>query len=158
MTQRVDTPQFLRAWRLGVTAAGAILAAAASGCTSTGIEPLVPSPSASAAASPESVPQPAAAQRGTASASATAAATPAEAHEARNTGTYPNLNIPPQTANAQITDEEKAAETEALRATQQRTASTAAKLGKGVADPVVLRKLAAEHADAALKKIEAQQQ
>ena len=143
---------------MGVTAACAILAAAASGCASTGVDQLLPGPSASATASSD-VPQPTTAQRGTASASAleTAAATPAEPSGPRNSGTYPNLNIPPQTANAQITDEEKAAETEALRATQERTASTAAKLGKGVADPVVLRKLAAEHADAALKKIEAQQ-
>ena len=134
---------------MGVMGACAILAAAATGCSSTGTDELVPNPSATA----DNVSQPAAAQRGTASASALAA----EPRGPNNTGTYPNLNIPPKTANAQITDEEKAAETEALRATQERTASTAADLGKGVADPVVLRKLAAEHADEALKKIEAAQ-
>jgi hypothetical protein len=155
MAQRVDTLQFLRAWRMGVMGACAILAAAATGCSSTGTDELVPNPSATA----DNVSQPAAAQRGTASASAleAAATSPAEPRGPNNTGTYPNLNIPPKTANAQITDEEKAAETEALRATQERTASTAADLGKGVADPVVLRKLAAEHADEALKKIEAAQ-
>ena len=137
---------------MGVMGACAILAAAATGCSSTGTDELVPNPSATA----DNVSQPAAAQRGTASASALEASA-AEPRGPNNTGTYPNLNIPPQTANAQITDEEKAAETEALRATQERTASTAADLGKGVADPVVLRKLAAEHADEALKKIEAAQ-
>src|SRR5262245_30765677 len=107
MTQRVDTLQFLRAWRMGVLASCAILAAAATGCSSTGTDQLVPNPSAATA---DNISQPAAAQRGTASASALAsAAATAEPHGPNNTGTYPNLNIPPQTANAQITDEEKAA-------------------------------------------------
>jgi hypothetical protein len=156
MTQRVDTLQFLRAWRTGAMIGCAIAAAAASGCTSTGMDELVRSRSTSAGARPGDAAQPASAQRGTASASAMQAAA-AEPSGPIDTGTFPNLNIPPQTANAQISDEDKAAETEALRAKQQRTASTAANVGKGVADPVLLRKLAAEHADVALKKIEAQQ-
>jgi hypothetical protein len=133
----------------------AILLALPSGCTSTGIEDAAPSMSATPQAA-----QPAGPQRGTASASKQTSGTAAAAAEPagpKNTGTYPNLNVPPQVANDQITDDEKTAQTSSLRATQQSTAAGAANLGKGVADPVLLRKLAAGHADEALKKIQAQQ-
>jgi hypothetical protein len=74
----------------------------------------------------------------------------------KDTGTFPNLNIPPKVAADQITDQEKAAQTTDLRATQQGAATTAAGLGQGMTDPALLRKIAAQHAADALKKINAQ--
>jgi hypothetical protein len=128
----------------------AILPSLAAGCASTSIEDTVPTASASAATLPESAPRPAGAQRGTASAAAAEPAGP------KDTGTFPNLNIPPQVAADQITDDEKTAETTDLRATQQGTATTAAGLGQGMTNPTLLRKIAAQHAADALKKIDAQ--
>jgi hypothetical protein len=69
-----------------------------------------------------------------------------------NTGTFPNLNIPPQVAAKQFTPEEqqaKMAELTALRG--QTTAAVAAPTG--TTDPAALRKLAQTHADEALKEI-----
>ena len=75
---------------------------------------------------------------------------------AKDTGTYPNLNIPPQAANQQISDEEKTAEVEALTAAQKDHAAKAAKSDNGAAEAVRLRKLAKTHATEALKAIEGQ--
>jgi hypothetical protein len=127
------------------TVACAILLALASGCASTSIEDAVPTASATADAT--------AAQQGTASTPSQAAA--AEAGP-KDTGSFPNLNILPQVANDQITDDQKTAQTTDLRATQQGAAASAATLGQGMADPAQLRKIAAEHAAAALKKIDEQ--
>ena len=73
----------------------------------------------------------------------------------KDTGTFPNLNIKPQVATTQITPEEKQAQIEALHAAQQDQAATAA-ASKAPTNPVLLRKLAATHADEALKEIEGQ--
>jgi hypothetical protein len=86
-------------------------------------------------------------------ASAVAEAAPANAPS--DTGTFPNLNIKPQVANEQISPEEKQAQIEALTAAQKSHAATAA-AGSNTTDPVLLRKLAATHAQDALKAIEAQ--
>jgi len=149
MTQRFDAPQFLRVGRGLRIILCAILPALASGCASTSIEDALPGASASSTG---------ATQQGTASASSQAAGAAVAAADAgpRDTGSFPNLNIIPQVANDQITDDEKTAQTTNLRATQQGAATTAAGLGKGMADPALLRKLAAQHAADALKKIDAQ--
>ncbi|RUM99466.1 hypothetical protein EET67_00700 [Pseudaminobacter arsenicus] len=71
-----------------------------------------------------------------------------------DTGTFPNLNIPPQTAAAQITPEEKAekfSELEAAKATQ-----SAPPGGGATADQSRLKKIAATHAAETLAKIEGQ--
>jgi hypothetical protein len=155
MTQRFDMPQHSRVGHAVGIVACAILLSLAAGCASTGIE-AVPVTSASSGTSlPEKAPRPAGAQRGTASATA-AAAKAAEPAGPKDTGTFPNLNIPPQVAADQITDDEKAAETSDLRATQQGAATTAAGLGQGMTKPALLRKIAAQHAADALKKIDAQ--
>jgi len=152
MTQRFDMPQHSRVGHAVGIVACAILLSLAAGCASTGIE-AVPVTSASGTSLPEKAPRPAGAQRGSASAIAASAAEPAGP---KDTGTFPNLNIPPQVAADQITDDEKAAETSDLRATQQGAATTAAGLGQGMTKPALLRKIAAQHAADALKKIDAQ--
>ena len=83
-------------------------------------------------------------------------AVPTAANGPRNTGTFPNLNIKPEVATAQISPEEKQAQIQALQAAQQQQAATGS-AGTGTTDPVLLRKLAATHADDALKAIEAQE-
>jgi hypothetical protein len=74
----------------------------------------------------------------------------------RNTGTFPNLNIKPSVATQQISPEEKQAQMDALHAAQQQQAA-AGSAGAATTDPVLLRKLAATHADDTLKAIQAQQ-
>jgi hypothetical protein len=145
-------PQHSRVGHALGAIACAILLGLASGCASTSIEDAAPT--ASASTLPESAPRPAGAQRGTASATDAAAAI--EAEGPKDTGTFPNLNIPPKVAADQITDDQKAAQTTDLRATQQGAATTAAGLGQGMTDPALLRKIAAQHAADALKKIKAQ--
>lgn len=146
-------PQHSRVGHALGAIACAILLCLASGCASTSIEDAAPT--ASASTLPENAPRPAGAQRGTAS--ATDASTAAsEAEGPKDTGTFPNLNIPPKVAADQITDDQKAAQTTDLRATQQGAATTAASLGQGMTDPALLRKIAAEHEAEALKKIKAQ--
>jgi hypothetical protein len=81
-------------------------------------------------------------------------AVPAAADGPRNSGTFPNLNVKPQVATEQITPEEKQAQIAAMTAAQQEQAAKAS-AGTATTDPVLLRKLAATHADDALKAIEA---
>ena len=145
-------PQHSRVGHALGAIACAILLCLASGCASTSIEDAAPT--ASASTLPENAPRPAGAQRGTAS--ATDAAVAIEAEGPKDTGTFPNLNIPPKVAADQITDDQKTAQTTDLRATQQGAATTAAGLGQGMTDPALLRKIAAQHAADALKKIKAQ--
>lgn len=125
-----------------------------SGCASTNIEdafPAAPAPQAQTATAP----LPAA---GPATQSAVVASAPAQpARGAKDTGTYPNLNIRPQAANQQISDEEKAAQIGSLTAAQQDHAAKLASSAKGSTDPALLRKLAKTHADETLKTIEAEQ-
>jgi hypothetical protein len=170
MMQRLDALRFLRARPAIAVIWVALLPAAVSGCASTGLADLVPTTAtAPQSTQSESAPAPTGAQRGTATVSgATADAEPVAAVETvaapepalvngpKNTGAFPNLNIAPQVANAQITDDEKAAETQSLQATQAGLAATAPGVGKVTADAVLLRKLAAKHAKEALKKIEGQ--
>lgn len=74
-----------------------------------------------------------------------------------NTGTFPNLNIPPQSAAAQITPAEKAALLGELGAAKN--AQTAAGGGPApTANPVLLKKLAAKHGEEALEEIEGEAQ
>jgi hypothetical protein len=68
-----------------------------------------------------------------ADAPATAAATPQAAAPARQPDGYPNLNIVPKPANAQITDAEKAALIDELSAKRPQAGGTAAKKGKAPA-------------------------
>jgi hypothetical protein len=167
LTQHLDALLLLRAGRVLVAAGFVTGAGALGGCTSTGIDDVAPSAQSML---PENAPAPNSAQRGTAAAVPPAAGTgldapletvaapeaPAGTGGARNTGTFPNLNVKPQAANVQISNPEKQAEVQALRAEQQAHESTIATAGKGTTDPALLRKLAAQHAEEALKKIEGQ--
>lgn len=75
---------------------------------------------------------------------------------ARDTGTFPNLNIKPQVAAAQFTDSERTAKLAQLNAEKQRAqAKSGATTEK--ADAVALRKLGANHAGDTLKTIESGQ-
>jgi hypothetical protein len=80
-------------------------------------------------------------------------AVPSGARGPINTGTFPNLNIPPKPAADQLSPSQSQADTAALRAAQQQNAAAAA-APSDQADPVLLRKLAASHAEEALKEIE----
>jgi hypothetical protein len=169
MTQRLDAPSFLRAGRAMAAIGFAAAAAALYGCTSTNIDDAVPTAANSAQSMlPETAPTPGEVQRGAASASSSTAPEIVDAPVAtvavpdgsmssggpKNTGTFPNLNIKPQVANEQISDEQKAAEMRALQAAQAEHQATVPTAAKGIENPVLLRKLAAEHAKDALKKIE----
>lgn len=85
-------------------------------------------------------------------ASSTVDAVPAGAHGPVNTGTFPNLNIPPNQAAQQLTPAETQADVAALQSAQQQNAAQAA-APSGQADPAELRKLAETHATDALKEI-----
>ncbi|PSJ65586.1 hypothetical protein [Kumtagia ephedrae] len=72
-----------------------------------------------------------------------------------NTGTYPNLNVPPQVAAPPMTDEDKGRVTARIQSAQSAQATS----GRGVGttgDPRRLQKLAEEHGGDTLKAIEAQ--
>lgn len=71
----------------------------------------------------------------------------------KNTGQFPNLNIPPEVAASQLTEEEKQAKMAALKGAQEQQAATAA-TATAETDEAELRKLAETHAAAALKAIE----
>ena len=84
----------------------------------------------------------------------TESATPVAGVEGpKDTGSYPNLNIPPQVAAQQLTPDERNAKLAQLKADQQ------AQSGKGggatTADPAALTSLAKNHGDDTLKQIEA---
>ena len=111
-------------------AALAFLSAGLSGCGSTTVEQAVPTAS-------------------------TAPVSGISTGEPKDTGTFPNLNVAPQAATTQISPEEKQAHIEELRATQQGLAATTAS-AKPTTNPALLRKLAATHADDALKAIESE--
>lgn len=71
-----------------------------------------------------------------------------------NTGTFPNLNIPPQSAASQITPEEKVEKFSELEAAK--AAQATAPGGSPAADESRLKKIAATHAATALAEIEGQ--
>ena len=75
--------------------------------------------------------------------------------EPKNTGTFPNLNVAPEAATTQISPEEKQAHIEELLTAQQGQAATTAP-AKTPTNPVLLRKLAATHAEDALAEIESE--
>ncbi|BCH25173.1 hypothetical protein MesoLjLb_49580 [Mesorhizobium sp. L-8-3] len=70
-----------------------------------------------------------------------------------NTGTFPNLNVPPKVAAEQITPEEKAARLAQLKAEKQQLTAEGA-TAKPTANTAELKKLAQSHAQDALKQIE----
>lgn len=72
---------------------------------------------------------------------------------AKDTGTFPNLNIPPQVANQQITPEVKAERIAELNAAQQRQGARGSG-GGATQNPVILKKIADTHGDETLKAIE----
>lgn len=80
-------------------------------------------------------------------------AVPAGARGPVNTGTFPNLNIPPKQAAAQLTPQQKAAAMAELTAAHRQNTATSA-VPSGQTDPALLRKLASSHAADALKEIE----
>jgi hypothetical protein len=88
-----------------------------------------------------------------ADAPATAAATPQAAAPARQPDGYPNLNIVPKPANAQITDAEKAALIDELSAKRPQAGGTAA----NAAEAERLRLLARQQIEQTLNQIEASQ-
>lgn len=72
---------------------------------------------------------------------------------ARDTGTYPNLNIKPQAANEQLTNDQIAADKAALTAASRANASQRTPVKDDVA---LLRKIGDTHAKEALAEIEGQ--
>lgn len=74
---------------------------------------------------------------------------------AADTGTFPNLNIPPKVAAQQITPEGKAERIAQLNAAQQRQGTSGA-AGSPSQNPLLLKQIAATHGDATLKAIEGQ--
>lgn len=82
---------------------------------------------------------------------APASPTPVGAHGAQDTGTYPNLNIPPQSAAPQLTDEQKAAKLASLHAAQGRQGAKASAVADNSA---AMTTLARKHGDDTLKAIE----
>jgi len=85
--------------------------------------------------------------------SACASPRPSTTTGAIDTGTFPNLNVPPQTAAAQITPDEKAALLGELGAARNAQAA-AASGATSTANPALLKKLAARHGQDALEEIE----
>jgi hypothetical protein len=71
-----------------------------------------------------------------------------------NTGTFPNLNIPPQSATSQIKPEEKAEKFSELE--DAKAAQATSPGGSPEADEARLKKIAATHAATALAEIERQ--
>lgn len=76
---------------------------------------------------------------------------PVGAHGAQDTGTYPNLNIPPQSAAPQFTEDQKAAKLANLHAAQGRQG---AKAGVAADNSAAMTTLARKHGDDTLKAIE----
>lgn len=72
---------------------------------------------------------------------------------ARDTGSYPNLNIKPEAAAQQFSDTEKATKLSELQADKARAAASPG-VTTQAANSAELGKLAATHADDTLKQIE----
>ncbi|MEP9395828.1 hypothetical protein [Mesorhizobium sp. KR2-14] len=72
--------------------------------------------------------------------------------QARQTGTFPNLNIPPQVAASQISEGEKAEKLSELQAAQ--ASQAAAGQGNVPKDEALLKKLATTHGKKTLQEIE----
>jgi hypothetical protein len=81
-------------------------------------------------------------------------ATPVAATDGpKNTGTYPNLNIPPQAAAEQFSETERNAKLAQLKAEARSQGSKGGAVK--VANPAALNTLAKQHGTDALKQIEA---
>jgi len=87
--------------------------------------------------------------------SGAAQATGPAAGQAPAGGTYPNLNAEPAAAAPQITAEQKASETAALRARRQQLAGEGGGQAVGTSAED-LRRLAQSHGEEALKQIESE--
>jgi len=70
-----------------------------------------------------------------------------------NTGTYPNLNVPPQVASTQLSADDQAARRAALSAAQAKQAAAAPGAGASAAEQERLRRLARTHEQDALNAI-----
>jgi hypothetical protein len=127
MTQPVGGRVFSGLRQAMLIAAG--MGAMASGCTTP-----IPDDAALAAAAPKSASQ------------------VRLADNAQNTGTFPNLNIPPEVAAEQLTPEERTAKLGEIKAKQSGQAAKGA--GAKVADPALLKKLGTTHVKDTLKQIE----
>ncbi|WP_434723022.1 hypothetical protein [Mesorhizobium sp. RIZ17] len=71
----------------------------------------------------------------------------------KDTGSYPNLNVPPPVAAKQLTKEETAANLAQLKAEEQAQAAKGGSV-KAPANAAALNKLAKTHGDDTLKQIE----
>jgi hypothetical protein len=125
MTERVAEGIFSADRKLAACAALLVALAFLGGCTSTNLEDTVP------AAQPSGL----------------------SSGQAQDTGSFPNLNIPPQVAAPQITPEEKAAKLSELEAAQAAQAAVPAENGTAE-DQIRLKKLAETHASSTLAEIE----
>jgi hypothetical protein len=76
----------------------------------------------------------------------------------RVSGAYPNLNIRPGAAAAQLTPEESKAMLADLRSTQTRLAGSNARAARSVPSADELRRIGAAHGDSTLKEIASQSQ
>jgi Spy/CpxP family protein refolding chaperone len=73
--------------------------------------------------------------------------------EGRNTGTFPNLNVPPNVAAEQLTPEQKQTKLAQLEADKRRLAAEGAS-ARSTVDAAQLKTLGETHAQEALKSIE----
>ncbi len=73
-----------------------------------------------------------------------------------DTGTFPNLNVPPQSAAEQISPGEKASAFGRLAAARNAQAAAGATAAPPT-DPLLLKKIAAKHGDDTLREIAGQQ-
>ncbi|MBA3446594.1 MAG: hypothetical protein H0T56_03105 [Pseudaminobacter sp.] len=153
MTERADRYMVFGLKR-GLTAASAVAFLALAGCATATIEDAVPVaeqvpvPTPAPTASVETVavaaePAPVAAEPETV----------AVAPGPIDTGTFPNLNVAPQAAAAQISPGEKAANLAGLSAARAGQVAPGGATSSA-AEKLRLRKLAATHAAEALKEIE----
>jgi hypothetical protein len=140
MKQRLDQAVLRRSGAMQAMAGLALLSAGLSGCASTTVDQAKPMASTA-------LPAGAAATTDAAALAATSTGQP------KDTGSFPNLNVAPQAGAPQISPEDKQAHVNELRAAQQGLAATTAS-NTAPADQARLRKLAATHADDALKAIE----
>src|SRR5690606_25206647 len=100
---------------------------------------------------PATAPAPASRQATASAAADTTGRVAPVAEGPRNTGQFPNLNIPPKTAAPQLSDAEKTQKQAALRAEQRQQAATG---GSVANDQAELAKLGKTHADQTLEEIE----
>lgn len=143
MTQRLAKKNFwdLR-WRLAAVIAAVCLAPGCATSTTGDAAPTAATPAAQAPAIAAAEPTP-----------GTVTEVQLSSGEPKNTGTFPNLNIPPQSAAPQISAQQKAARLAELRAA--RSGQTAPPGAAGTAaSKARLKKLASSHATEALKEIE----